>query len=95
MGERFVVGVRSVVMQAHLRVARATDHLDEILRFYSEGLDFTRVGEFHDREGFDGVMLGHPGTGYHLAEHAGVPLVDLGEFDLKGVPGRPRAFGLA
>jgi catechol 2,3-dioxygenase-like lactoylglutathione lyase family enzyme len=53
-------------MQAHVRVARATDHLDEILRFYGDGLGFARVGEFHDHEGFDGVMLGPPGGGYHL-----------------------------
>lgn len=53
-------------MEAHLRVARATDHLDEILRFYRDGLGFEVVGEFHDHEGFDGVMLGHAGAGYHL-----------------------------
>jgi catechol 2,3-dioxygenase-like lactoylglutathione lyase family enzyme len=53
-------------MQAHLRVARATDHLDDVVRFYRDGLGFELVGEFHDHEGFDGVMLGHAGAGYHL-----------------------------
>ncbi|MFS8065928.1 MAG: VOC family protein [Byssovorax sp.] len=53
-------------MRAHLRVARATDHLDEILAFYRDGLDFELVGEFRDHQGFDGVMLGHPGFPYHL-----------------------------
>ena len=53
-------------MLAHLRVARATVHLDEILRFYRDGLGFELVGEFHDHEGFDGVMLGHVGAAYHL-----------------------------
>jgi catechol 2,3-dioxygenase-like lactoylglutathione lyase family enzyme len=53
-------------MEGHLRVARATDHLDEVVRFYREGLGFAVVGEFHDHEGFDGVMLGHTGAGYHL-----------------------------
>jgi catechol 2,3-dioxygenase-like lactoylglutathione lyase family enzyme len=51
---------------AHLRVARATDDLDAVLRFYRDGLGFTVLGEFRDHEGFDGVMLGRPGTGYHL-----------------------------
>lgn len=53
-------------MKAHLRVARATDHLDEILRFYRDGLGFEVIGEFHDHEGFDGVMLGHAGFPYHF-----------------------------
>lgn len=53
-------------MKAHLRVARATDHLDEILHFYRDGLGFEVVGEFHDHEGFDGVMLGHAGFPYHF-----------------------------
>lgn len=53
-------------MHPHLRVARATDHLDAILRFYRDGLGFELVGEFHDHEGFDGVMLGHAGAPYHL-----------------------------
>lgn len=53
-------------MHPHLRVARATDHLDAILRFYRDGLGFELVGEFHDHEGFDGVMLGHAGAQYHL-----------------------------
>jgi catechol 2,3-dioxygenase-like lactoylglutathione lyase family enzyme len=53
-------------MKAHLRVARATDHLDEVVRFYRVGLGFEVVGEFRDHEGFDGVMLGHAGMGYHF-----------------------------
>ncbi len=53
-------------MHAHLRVARATDHMDEIVRFYSEGLGFEIIGSFRDHDGFDGVMLGHRDSGYHL-----------------------------
>ena len=49
-----------------LRVARPTDHLDEVVRFYSEGLGLTKVGSFEDHERFDGVMLGVPGAPYHL-----------------------------
>jgi catechol 2,3-dioxygenase-like lactoylglutathione lyase family enzyme len=53
-------------MNAHLRVARATDHLDDLVSFYRDALGFEIVGAFHNHEGFDGVMLGHAGAGYHL-----------------------------
>jgi hypothetical protein len=51
---------------AHLRVARPTDQLEVVVRFYREGLGFVVLGEFQDHEGFDGVMLGHPEAAYHL-----------------------------
>lgn len=51
---------------AHLRVARPTDDLEPVVKFYRDGLGFTVLGEFHDHDGFDGVMLGHRGAGYHL-----------------------------
>lgn len=34
--------------------------------FYCDGLGLTRLAAFEDHEGFDGVMLGHPGWPYHL-----------------------------
>lgn len=49
-----------------LRVARATDRLDAVVRFYVEGLGFVQLGSFADHEGFDGVMIGIPGADYHL-----------------------------
>ncbi len=51
---------------AHLRVARATDQMSEVVRFYCDGLGFEILGSFEDHAGFDGVMLGHAGSGYHL-----------------------------
>ena len=51
---------------AHLRVARATDSLPDILRFYRDGLGFKVLSSFEDHDGFDGLMLGHAGLGYHL-----------------------------
>jgi catechol 2,3-dioxygenase-like lactoylglutathione lyase family enzyme len=51
---------------AHLRVARPTDDLEPLVKFYRDGLGFDVVGGFQDHDGFDGVMLGHPGAGYHL-----------------------------
>ena len=50
----------------HLRVARPTDHWDEIVRFYRDGLGFAVLKQFQDHDGFDGIMLGHPGATYHL-----------------------------
>jgi len=52
--------------QAHLRVARPTDQLAAVVKFYREGLGFEVLYEFQDHDGFDGVMLGHKGAGYHL-----------------------------
>lgn len=52
--------------QAHLRVARATDDLAAVVAFYRDGLGFEVLYEFEDHNGFDGVMLGHPGAAYHL-----------------------------
>ena len=51
---------------AVLRVARPTDHLTTIAEMYATGLDFTVLAEFHDHDGFDGVILGHPHQPYHL-----------------------------
>lgn len=50
----------------HLRVARPTDDLAAIVRFYRDGLGFEVLYEFQDHDGFDGVMLGARGAGYHL-----------------------------
>lgn len=49
-----------------LRVARPTDQLDEVVRFYTDGLGLRVLFSFEDHDGFDGVMLGHPDAPYHL-----------------------------
>ncbi len=54
------------IRTAHLRIARPTDQLDPVIQFYVESLGFDEIGRFQDHEGFDGVMLGHKETGYHL-----------------------------
>jgi catechol 2,3-dioxygenase-like lactoylglutathione lyase family enzyme len=51
---------------AHLRVARPTDDLAAVVRFYRDGLGLEVVSQFQDHDGFDGIMLGHPGGAYHL-----------------------------
>ena len=53
-------------MNAHLRVARPTDQMMEIIRFYRDGLGLEILGSFEGHDGFDGVMLGQPGATYHL-----------------------------
>lgn len=58
--------VMSRVGGAHLRVARPTDRLAEVVEFYRDGLGFEVLGSFEDHEGFDGVMLGLKGAPYHL-----------------------------
>jgi catechol 2,3-dioxygenase-like lactoylglutathione lyase family enzyme len=51
---------------AHLRVARPTDDLAAVVRFYRDGLGLDVLYQFKDHDGFDGVMLGPRGAGYHL-----------------------------
>lgn len=50
----------------HLRIARPSDDLAAVTRFYRDGLGFEVLASFEDHEGFDGVMVGHAGAGYHL-----------------------------
>jgi len=52
--------------KAHLRIARPSDDLQAVTRFYRDGLGFDLLYEFVDHDGFDGVMLGHQGSAYHL-----------------------------
>jgi catechol 2,3-dioxygenase-like lactoylglutathione lyase family enzyme len=59
------------------RVARHTERMDEIVRFYRDGLGLTEIGGFRDHDGYDGVFLELPGTGAHL------------EFTAGGEPGTP------
>lgn len=49
-----------------MRVARPTDRIEEIVRFYRDGLGLQVLATFDDHQGFDGVMLGMPGQQWHL-----------------------------
>jgi catechol 2,3-dioxygenase-like lactoylglutathione lyase family enzyme len=51
---------------AQVRVARPTDQLAEIEKFYSTVLGLPVLYRFEDHAGYAGVMLGLPGTDYHL-----------------------------
>lgn len=41
--------------KAHLRVARPTDNLDEVTRFYRDGLGLQVLDSFSGHDGFDGM----------------------------------------
>jgi catechol 2,3-dioxygenase-like lactoylglutathione lyase family enzyme len=43
-----------------VRVARPTDRLDEVVKFYTDGLGLQILDRFEHHEGFDGVMVGLP-----------------------------------
>ncbi len=49
-----------------VRFARHTERLDQVVRFYRDGLGLPEIGRFEDHDGYDGVFLALPGTGAHL-----------------------------
>lgn len=49
-----------------VRIARPTDRLDDVARFYRDGLGLPEIGRFDGHAGYQGVLLGLPGTPYHL-----------------------------
>jgi catechol 2,3-dioxygenase-like lactoylglutathione lyase family enzyme len=49
-----------------VRIARPTDRLDELVRFYRDTLGLAELYRFTGHAGYDGVMLGLPDTDYHL-----------------------------
>ena len=54
-----------------LRIARHTERLKELIRFYRDGIGLRQVGRFHDHAGYDGVFLAVDGCGAHLEFTAG------------------------
>ena len=53
-------------MPPHLRIARPVSNLARTRTMYCQGLGLRVVGSFENHEGFDGVMLGVAGAGYHF-----------------------------
>lgn len=49
-----------------VRIARPTDDLEALLPFYREGLGLELIYRFEAHDGFDGIMLGRAGAGYHF-----------------------------
>ncbi len=56
-----------------LRCARHTNRLEEIVRFYGDGLGLPEVGRFAGHDGYEGVFLAIPGTEAHLEFTRGGP----------------------
>ncbi|MGJ3246187.1 MAG: VOC family protein [Elainellaceae cyanobacterium] len=56
-----------------VRVARPTDQLEQVVRFYTEGLGLQILYRFENHEGFDGVIVGMAGAPYHFefTQHQG------------------------
>ena len=60
------------------RIARPTNNLAKLTWFYTEGLGFKIIGNFTAHQGYDGVMIGLPGSIHHLeftehSSHAAIP----------------------
>ena len=51
---------------AQIRIARPTDQLERVVAFYRDGLGLRELGRFEGHAGYDGVLLGLPGSDYHL-----------------------------
>ena len=49
-----------------VRIARPTDQLEAVIRFYTVGLGLPQIGGFSGHAGYGGVMIGLPGHDYHL-----------------------------
>ncbi len=50
-----------------VRISRPTNQLNNVLRFYCEGLGLARIFSFaEDAAGYSGLILGLPGLPYHL-----------------------------
>ena len=54
-----------------LRIARHTEQLEELVRFYRDGLGLREIGGFTDHDDYFGVFLEVPGTRAHLELTAG------------------------
>jgi catechol 2,3-dioxygenase-like lactoylglutathione lyase family enzyme len=56
-----------------VRFARHTSRLEELVRFYRDGLGLAELGRFRNHDGYDGVFLELPGTDAHLEFTSGGP----------------------
>jgi len=54
-----------------VRFARHTEWLEEVVRFYRDGLGLPEIGRFEGHDGYDGAFLAIPGTAAHLELSSG------------------------
>ncbi len=66
-------GLSGVLPVTTVRFARATDRLDEPIRFYEDGVGLLRLAAFDDHDGYSGVVYGLPDEQRQLefTQHAG------------------------
>ncbi len=69
---------------ARTRVARPTDRLNQMRRFYGELLGLPELGSFEGHAGYSGVFFGLPGLDHHLEftqheKRKSVPSTDQGQ----------------
>jgi catechol 2,3-dioxygenase-like lactoylglutathione lyase family enzyme len=55
-----------MTMAPHLRIARPVTNVARAADMYCRGLGLQVLGSFDDHEGFDGVMVGVKGAGFHI-----------------------------
>jgi catechol 2,3-dioxygenase-like lactoylglutathione lyase family enzyme len=56
----------SALKPTRFRVARPTDQLDAIRKFYVDGIGLKVIGEFENHDGYDGLILGAAEPGYEI-----------------------------
>lgn len=58
----------------HVRVARHTDRLEDVVAFWRDGLGLPEIGRFRDHDDYDGVFLEIPGTHLELLASRAEPV---------------------
>ncbi|HBS5680038.1 VOC family protein [Klebsiella sp. 141240] len=53
-------------MFTHMRIAKPVTDLARSCLMYCQGLGLHKIAEFNDHDGFDGIMLGREGLGWHI-----------------------------
>lgn len=53
-------------MKNILRIARPSNNLNQVALMYQQGFNFEVLSRFENHGGFDGIILGHPHSAYHL-----------------------------
>ena len=49
-----------------VRVARPTDQIEELEKFYCDGVGLEKIGSFAGHRGYRGLLIGMPDSSYHL-----------------------------
>lgn len=49
-----------------VRIARPTDQIEELEKFYCDGVGLQKIGSFTGHRGYTGLLIGMPDSSYHL-----------------------------